>query len=200
MGLKDRKKRQKDEMRRAILTAALELFSDGDYNNVTMRKIADKIEYSVGTIYLYYKDRDEIFFELYNLGFDEFYKRQLAVQNIKDPLQRLTEHGLVYIQFAIDQPQHYDLMFISRIPFKTIKAQQEWISGNRTYEILKLNINQAKDAGHFNNVDVDVAAFSFWSFIHGIASLYVRDRMMIVPVEAIELLVTGALKFLERAY
>ena len=200
MGVKERKDRQKTEMREAILSAALKLFSDDGYDNVTMRKIADEIEYSVGTIYLYYKDRDEIFFELHKLGFEEFYKRQLAVQGVKDPLQRLTDHGLAYIQFAIDQPLYYDLMFISRIPARTINKQHEWISGSRTYDMLKLNISQAKDAGHFKNVDVEVAAFSFWSFVHGISSLFVRDRMMMVPAEAVKPLVTGALKFLERAY
>lgn len=200
MGVKERKDRQKTEMREAILSAALKLFSDDGYDNVTMRKIADEIEYSVGTIYLYYKDRDEIFFELHKLGFEEFYKRQLAVQGVKDPLQRLTDHGLAYIQFAIDQPLYYDLMFISRIPARTINKQHEWISGSRTYDMLKLNISQAKDAGHFKNVDVEVAAFSLWSFVHGISSLFVRDRMMMVPAEAVKPLVTGALKFLERAY
>ena len=60
------------------------------------------------------KDRDEIFFELHKMGFEEFYKRQLAIQSVTDPLQRLTDHGLAYIQFAIDQPQYYDLMFISQ--------------------------------------------------------------------------------------
>ena len=200
MGVKERKDRQKTEMREAILSAALKLFTDDGYDNVTMRKIADEIEYSVGTIYLYYKDRDEIFFELHKLGFEEFYKRQLAVQGAKDPLQRLTDHGLAYIQFAIDQPLYYDLMFISRIPARTINKQHEWISGSRTYDMLKLNISQAKDAGHFKNVDVEVAAFSLWSFVHGISSLFVRDRLMMVPAEAIKQLVTGALKFLERAY
>jgi AcrR family transcriptional regulator len=200
MGISERKDRQKTEMREAILSAALGLFSDEGYDNVTMRKIADEIEYSVGTIYLYFKDRDEIFFELHKLGFEEFFKRQLAVQDVKDPLQRLTEHGLAYIQFAIDQPQYYDLMFISHIPTKTIKVQQNWKSGNRTYDLLKLNISQAKEAGYFKNVDVDVAAFSLWSFVHGISSLFVRDRMMMVPPEAVRPLVTGALKFLQRAY
>ena len=199
MGVKERKDRQKIEMRDAILAAALKLFSEEGYDNATMRKIADEIEYSVGTIYLYFKDREEIFFELHKLGFDEFYKKQLDVQNIKDPLQRLTEHGLAYISFAIDQPLYYDLMFISRIPAKTINKLHEWKSGNRTYEILKLNISQAKQAGYFKEVDVEVAAFSLWSFVHGISSLFVRDRMMIVPTEEIQTLVTGALKFLERA-
>lgn len=200
MGTKERKTRQKAEMRDAILSAALNLFSDEGYDNVTMRKIAEEIEYSVGTIYLYFKDRDEIFFELHKLGFEEFYKRQLAIQYVKDPLQRLTEHGLAYIQFAVDQPQYYDLMFISRIPAKTIKEQHDWKSGHRTYELLKLNISQAKDAGYFKDVDLEVAAFSLWSFVHGISSLFVRDRMMMIRPEAVKPLITGALKFLERAY
>ena len=200
MGVKERKERQKTEMRQAILDAALKLFSDDGYDNVTMRKIADEIEYSVGTIYLYFKDRDEIFFELHKMGFEEFYKRQLTIQNVKDPLQRLTDHGLAYIQFAIDQPQYYDLMFISRIPAKTIKKQHDWQSGHRTYDVLKLNISQARDAGYFKDVDLEVAAFSLWSFVHGIASLFVRDRMMMLPAEAIKPLISGALKFLERAY
>lgn len=200
MGAKERKERQKTEMRHAILEAALRLFSDDGFDNVTMRKIADEIEYSVGTIYLYFKDRDEIFFELHKMGFEEFFKRQLAIQNIADPLQRLTDHGLAYIQFAIDQPQYYDLMFISRIPTKTIKEEQDWKSGHRTYDLLKLNISQAKDSGHFKDVNLEVAAFSLWSFVHGISSLFVRDRMMMVPSEAIKPLVAGALKFLERAY
>jgi AcrR family transcriptional regulator len=200
MGVKERKERQKSEMREAILSAALKLFSDEGYDNVSMRRIADEIEYSVGTIYLYFKDRDEIFFELHKLGFEEFYKRQLTVQDVKDPLRRLTEHGLAYIQFAIDQPLYYDLMFISRVPGKTIKLEHEWKSGHRTYEILKLNIQQAANVGYFKNTNVEVAAFSLWSFVHGIASLYIRDRLMMVPPEAVKQLITGALEFLGRAY
>ena len=200
MSLKERKERQKNEMRNLIITSALKLFSEKGYDNISMRKIADEIEYSVGTIYLYFRDRDEIFFELHKMGFEEFYKRQLSVQEIKDPLQRLTEHGLAYIQFAIDEPMYYDLMFISRIPTKTINEQHEWKSGNRTYEVLKLNISQAKQAGYFKDFDVGVATFSLWSFIHGVSSLFVRDRMMMVPPEQIKNLISGSLKFWERTY
>ncbi len=200
MGAKERKNRQKNEMQEIILAAALKLFSDEGYENVTMRKIADRIEYSVGTIYLYFKDRDEIFFELHKIGFDEFYKKQLAVQKVIDPLQRLAEHGLAYLQFAIEQPLYYDLMFISHIPVKTIKQNRNWETGDRTYELLKLNIRQAAEAGYFINVDVDVAAFSLWSFVHGISSLFVRDRLTMVPVEKVKSLLIGAIKFFERTY
>ncbi len=200
MGVKERKERQKTEMREAILSAALKLFSDEGYDNVTMRKIADKIEYSVGTIYLYFKDKGEIFYELHNRGFAEFYKRQLSVQRIKDPIERLKAHGEAYIQFAMEYPEYYDVMFISRTPAKEIKKSEHWEEGERTYEILKLNIKQAMEAGYFKNVDLDVAAFSLWSFVHGISALFVRERLSMMPTEFLKPLITKALEFLGRAY
>lgn len=200
MGVKERKERQKTEMREAILSAALKLFSDEGYENVTMRKIADKIEYSVGTIYLYFKDRDEIFFELHNRGFAQFYQKQLSVQHIKDPIERLFAHGMAYIEFAMEKPEYYDVMFISRTSAKTLHQFEHWMEGERTYGLLKLNIKQAIEAGHFLGVDLEVAAFSLWSFVHGISSLFVRDRMMMIPPEAIKPLVNSALRFLGRAY
>lgn len=200
MGVKERKERQKTEMREAILSAALKLFSDKGFDNVTMRNIADEIEYSVGTIYLYFKDKGEIFFELHNRGFAEFYKKQLSVQRIKDPIERLKAHGEAYVKFAMESPEYYDLMFISRTPAKEIKKSEHWEEGERTYEILKLNIKQAMEAGYFKNVDLDVAAFSLWSFVHGMSSLFVRERLSMMPTEFIKPLISGALEFLGRAY
>ncbi|MBI5661729.1 MULTISPECIES: TetR/AcrR family transcriptional regulator [Ignavibacterium] len=200
MGVKERKERQKTEMREAILSAALKLFSDEGYDNVTMRKIADKIEYSVGTIYLYFKDKGEIFYELHNRGFAEFYKRQLSVQHIKDPIERLKAHGEAYIQFAMEYPEYYDVMFISRTPAKEIKKSEHWEEGERTYEILKLNIKQAMEAGYFKDVDLEVAAFSLWSFVHGISALFVRERLSMLPTEFLKPLINRALEFLSRAY
>lgn len=200
MGVKERKDRQKSEMREAILTAALKLFTDEGYDNVTMRGIADKIEYSVGTIYLYFKDKSEMFYELHNRGFAEFYQKQLSVQHIKDPIDRLTAHGEAYINFAMEHPEYYDVMFISRTPAKEIHKYEHWTEGERTYNLLKLNIKQAMEAGHFKDIDLEVAAFSLWSFVHGMASLYVRERLMMMPTEFIKPIIKGALQFLKRAY
>lgn len=200
MGLKERKERQRTEMREAILEAALKLFSGEGYDNVTMRKIASEIEYSVGTIYLYFKDKSEIFYELHTIGFDKFYQKQLSVQHIKDPIERITAHGIAYVEFAMEHPEYYDLMFISRIPSKTLKKFEHWEEGERTYDLLKLNIKQAMEKDYFKDVDIEVAAFSLWSFVHGMASLFVRQRLMMMPTEFIKPLITGALQFLKRAY
>ena len=60
MGVKERKARQKKFLRQEILDAASELFVKDGYENVSMRRIADKIEYSPTTIYLYFKDKAEL--------------------------------------------------------------------------------------------------------------------------------------------
>lgn len=198
MGTTDRKKRQKIENKAAILSAALHLFTEEGYENVTIRKIADKVDYGAGTIYLYFKDRDEIFFELHKKGFEEFFKRLSAIQDIIDPIKKISEHALTYIQFAIDQPQYYDLMFISHIPAKYFKLNREWEYGDKAFNILKENIKQAKENGSFKEVDAEVAAFSIWSFLHGIASLFVRDRLTSLPEENLKYLIPGALKFIEK--
>lgn len=200
MSAKERKQRQQSEMREAILSSALKLFAEEGFENVTMRKIATEIEYSVGTLYLYFKDKNEIFFELHNKGFSEFYKKQLSVQKIKAPIDRLAAHGLAYVEFAIDNPEYYDLMFISRAPAKAIKKNKNWESGLKTYNLLKQNIIEVKKAGKFKNVDIEVAAFSLWAFVHGVSSLYVRERIILFPADSLKEIITGSLGFLQRAY
>jgi AcrR family transcriptional regulator len=199
MSVKERKERQKLEMKDAILSASLRLFSDEGYENVTMRKIANKIEYSVGTIYLYFKDKSEMLYELHNKGFDEFYRKQLSIQHIKDPIERLQAHGEAYMNFAMENPEYYDLMFISRSSSRQIKKYKHWNEGERTYELLKLNIKQAMETGIFKDVDLEVAAFSLWSFVHGMSSLYVRERLSMMPTEFIRPMIMNSLQFLRRA-
>ncbi|MBI5233035.1 MAG: helix-turn-helix transcriptional regulator [Deltaproteobacteria bacterium] len=62
MGISERREKEKKEMRGLILETAMELFLDEGFENVSLRRRADKIEYSPATIYLYYKDKDEILF------------------------------------------------------------------------------------------------------------------------------------------
>ena len=198
MGRTERREREKKEMRDKILDAALKLFVEEGFKNVSIRKIAKGIEYSPGTIYLYFKNKDEIFFELHNLCFGEFYKAQQEIQNISDPIERLQAHGKAYINFARKNPKYYDLMFISRRPTKMIKKFEDWTLGQRTYDLLKQNVMQCMEAGALQGMDIEIATFSLWSFVHGIASLYVRERLKLIPEEQINFLMYGALEFLKR--
>ena len=69
MGTKERQQRERDRISEAILTAARELFVAEGYRNVSMRKIAERIEYSPAAIYSYFPSKDDIFFALAEEGF-----------------------------------------------------------------------------------------------------------------------------------
>src|SRR6266581_4937915 len=68
MGIKERQERDRETVRRAILDAARDLFTTEGYKNVSIRKIAERIEYSPAAIYGYFPSKDDIFFALAEEG------------------------------------------------------------------------------------------------------------------------------------
>lgn len=185
MGISERREKEKKEMKQAILDAAMALFIEDGYDSVSIRKIADRIEYSPSTIYLYFEDKDEIFFELHNIGFAELYSHQMETQNIADPRERLIAHGRAYLNFALEHTQYYDLMFISRAPGIKIKKFNHWECGDRSYDLLRKNIIECKEAGYFADKDLDAVSFVFWSLVHGMVSLHIRNRILLFDKEGI---------------
>ncbi len=177
MGITERREKEKSAMRNAILDAAMQLFVDEGYESVSIRRIAEKIEYSPSTIYLYFEDKDAIFYELHILGFNELYKHQIEAQKVEDPRERLIEHGRGYIQFALNNPEFYDIMFILRSPIVKIKKVDGWECGDRSFNMLVKNIEECKAAGYFKNSDVLALSFMFWSLMHGMVSLHIRNRI-----------------------
>jgi len=195
MSITERKQRDKIEMENLILNSAMELFLKDGYDNVTIRKIAEKIEYSPTTIYLYFKDKDEIFFTLQKMAFKEFNKEMMKTAEISDPVERFFEHGRSYIRFAAENPGYYDLMFIMNEPIKNITNPDEWREGMTSYNYLKQNINELMKTGFLPETNIEVAAFAIWSLVHGISSLVIR-RGMFIPEEYRNQLVESALVYL----
>lgn len=198
MGISERKEREKREMEKLILDSAMQLFIEEGYKNVTIRKLAEKIEYSPATIYLYFKDKDEILFTLQRMAFEKFHKFQASIQTIEDPLERLTEHGKAYVRFALENKEYYELMFLIDSPMRqdcldNFKAEID------SYQLLKDNIQSCMDAGIMKPMDIEIAAFSMWSYVHGIASITIK-RGFLIPEEAQKYLIDGALNFLAANY
>ena len=199
MGIRERKERERREKRGLILETAMRLFIEEGFENVSMRRIAEKIEYSPAAIYLYFKDKNEILFALQVEGFEKFYALQKTILSEKNPWERLRKHGKAYIKFALENPEYYDLMFIMRGPIKELKAKKEWEIGMRSYDFLKENIEACMSAGYLPRADLDVAAFAIWSFTHGIVSLVIRDRTVKFPEELLPSIIEGAFDFVMRS-
>ncbi len=195
MSTQDRREREIQEMQQLILKTAVELFVEEGIDNVSLRKIADKIDYSPGSIYSYFKDKGEIILAIHTEGFNKLYEMQRSLDNISDPLERLSKMGEVYMKFALENPDYYDLMFIAKsVGEKICEEDKGWEAGQRSYEYLRNTVKQCVDEGYFIDTDVDSAAFAFWGVVHGMASLIIRGRCAMIPPEQINNIVQGSLK------
>lgn len=196
MNTQERRERDKQEMRRQVLDAAMHLFVEEGYDKVSVRKIADQIGYSPGTIYLYFKDKDDIFYHLHEEGFERLIARQQEAMAAEDPVERLRKMGEAYVRFALENPEYYELMFISRSPLKRVDT--EWSCGMDSLDCLRQTIQACVDAGQMTDVDTEMATFAMWSAVHGLASLLLRDRFKMVPEEQLEHLVAGVMDVFDR--
>src|SRR4029077_14720159 len=103
MGIKERQERDRETVQRAILDAARELFVTEGYSNVSMRKIADRVEYSPAALYSYFPSKDDIFFALAEEGFRLLHQgaaRDMAALGPLPALDRIRERFWHFYRFS----------------------------------------------------------------------------------------------------
>lgn len=115
MGIKERHERERETVRHAILGAARDLFVSDGYQHVSIRKIAERIEYSPAAIYSYFPSKDDIFFALAEEGFRLMITMGESRPRTAGPaLERLRQMLMALFRFSQEHPEHYHLMFIDR--------------------------------------------------------------------------------------
>lgn len=196
MGTEERKEREKLEMKHKVIKTAMKLFLKDGIENVSIRKIADKIEYSPGALYSYFQDKGEILHAIHNEGFEKLYALQRSLDGIENPFERLTKMGRLYMQFAFENPDYYDLMFIAKGVAEKISEKKEWDAGQRSYDYLKDTVRECIEQGYLVESDIDSATFAIWGFVHGMAALIIRGRCAMLPDEVVKQIVQGSLGFI----
>ncbi|MBI5058194.1 TetR/AcrR family transcriptional regulator [candidate division KSB1 bacterium] len=187
MTIAERKSRERQEMRSLILETARALFVEEGFATVSIRRIAEKIEYSPATIYLYFKDKDEILYAVHNLGFEMLMEKFRDTATISDPFERLQAISRRYLEFAIEHPGYYDLMFIMRGPIKTIEeGSDEWNYGRKSFDFFNATVQECVDAGYLPADSREIAAFALWGYVHGVAALIIRRRCPMLDQDNIE--------------
>jgi len=178
MGVSERRIRERLDARQSILATARELFLLKGFEATTIRNIAEKIEYSPSTIYQHFKDKNEIFYTLHTESFLELVKQMKRSELHENPLEQLISLGKIYIQFAEDNPELYDLMFIMEAPidFLNLLDETQWIEGKTAFDYLKSVISACIDKGLIKETDVDSLAYLIWSTVHGMVTLSIRKR------------------------
>src|SRR6516165_2712688 len=178
MGVKERREREKSETRDKILDAARELFVTEGYEGVSMRKVAEKIEYSPTAIYVHFADKEELFRELCHEDYAQLAKVFQSSMISTDPVERLKQIGAIYVDFGIRYPNHYKFMFMTPVPVHEPDEMDREIMGNPevdAYAFLKWAVQQALEAGCFREefTDADLISQTLWASVHGVISLQI---------------------------
>lgn len=175
MGIAERKERKKAELREQILAAAREIVFAHGFEALSMRKIADAIEYSAATIYLHFESRDALAFELVREGFADMLAAMTPVATIADPLERLREIARRYVAFGIDNPQTYRLIFMEDPNFSdsVIMAQLDApdAPGTMAFGVLQTTVDELVAKKIFRPIDSETASQMLWAIVHGIVTL-----------------------------
>ena len=196
LGVKERQERERVATSRAILDAARELFVAEGYDNVSIRKIAEKIEYSPAAIYSYFPSKDDIFLALAEEGF-----RMLFTSSADCAMSQAHENHVDCVrgafwhlyEFSKAHPEYYALMFVDRsVP----RISQDWDRFGFVRE-MKSNmfdiIQKAIDAGDFKGGVSPHLVFRVLSAaIHGVAVIRLCER--IHPGEDVDALARDTLE------
>jgi AcrR family transcriptional regulator len=196
MGISARKEREKVEMRRLILDAAHTIFREKGYDGLQIRMIAEAIEYSPATIYLYYKDKNEIFYALQYEAAAVKRDHLLPAMQIENAWERMIEFGKRYIDFGTKHPDLYDLLFITRAPMEHIENQECWSLGLAVHSFFTETIQACVDQRYFKSTDTETIAYTLWCHAHGLVALFVRERMRMYPEDRREVLAEKSFQML----
>ena len=191
MGIQERKEREKELRRQSILHVAEKLFLEDNYINTTMEQIAEECEISRGTLYLYFKSKEEILVELSLHSMETLLQTMKETVKGSDPIERQIECvGVAYYNFYLNNRNHF--LFMTKINFEEEKVNKnlcndpkcnyEYNSNailKKSSEIWDLIVNVLKrgiESGYFReDINPLETAVMLWSASNGV--LFVLDHI-----------------------
>jgi len=175
MGIAERKQEEKQEMHQRILNGARKIFLEKGYEKTSMRNIASEINYSPGSLYFHFRDKTEIFQELQKEGFTLLLNQLKVLNTVADPFERLKASGRVFIQFAQENKDYYNLMFMVEEDVKEPSENRFQIAQEAINHMCSI-ISECQQQGRFQGMDTDYFTFMVLSAMHGICALFCKDR------------------------
>ena len=177
MSVKERRAREKEELRQEIMDAARSLFAKEGYQNVSMRKVAQKIDYSPTTIYLYFKDKNELLTSICEQTFAKLVKEfEGIVASTNDPIEQLRAAGRAYVAFGLRYPNYYTVTFMGAGHpghMEDHRFDYQGSMGEKCFMQLRAIVERCAQQGKFRPLDLDATSQALWAVVHGITSLLI---------------------------
>lgn len=202
MGIKEKRAKYKEEFRREILDAARELFIHEGYEKFSMRRLAEKIDYSATTIYLYFRNKDDLLFAICEEFFGHFSTQLNHIRAVsQDPVETLRQAFFYFMNFGLKNPNQYKLIFFTKSVYGTREelVEKESMARN-TYFVFKEIVQDCINAGKLREIEVDVIVDTLTIASHGVIAKniycesFLKDRSDIVAHTLVDVLLRGLQK------
>lgn len=158
------------------MDAAREMFVAEGYQSVSMRKIADKINYSPTTIYLYFKDKSDLMHQICEQTFARLAQNIKAIQQLSDnPLEKLRSGMREYIHFGLKNPSQYEITFITPLPM-SVEKEFGSTNGAIAFNTMRDVVAECVSANLLKGKDIELISQTLWAGIHGVTSVLIQHR------------------------
>lgn len=167
------------DLRRLILDTTRRLLVKEGYHNLSMRKIAQAIDYSATSIYLHFDSKDALLHALIDEGMQQLYTAFNAiVHRFPDrPVARLRALCKQFITFGLENPEYYEIMFQLRPEQMERYPAEKYRRARRNLDIIAEALSEGAEAGVFAVADARVSASTIWASLHGTVSLLLAERV-----------------------
>lgn len=170
MGITERRLRERSEVRARILETAWQTVKEEGWQSLSIRKIADAIEYSVPVIYDHFQNKEAILLEFGKQGFELLYKKlDAAAKKENDPGEQLKAIANAHWNFAQKNKEYYQLMF--GLGIANCETEKCIVDSTPFRQLVQVPIEKILEQNNRKNVNSCLKYHTFWSIIHGLISI-----------------------------
>jgi len=165
------------DLKNALIKAGIEILSKEGIDALSLRKVAKRAGVSHTAPYAHFVDKQALIAAIAAEGYKKLYEKLFAAQTSqKDSLARLMAAAHAYLQFALDQPDHFRITFSG-----VVEAEQNYPDyveqSKRCFALVVTVIEECQARGLFARGDTKLVAVSTWSFIHGFVHLLLANQL-----------------------
>lgn len=177
----ERRERERIELRRRIMDAAREMFARSGYEAVTLRGVANSIEYSPASIYQYFPDKKSLIIEICLADYASLTQVLSECSEIENPTARLREMAWRYAQWGVTHPNHYRMLTVHLLQYGVDEIGEAGYVRHLPPEedadwFLLSCVEEAMEAGLLKprHTDAQLIAATMWAALHGVVSLEIN--------------------------
>lgn len=189
--------------RERILRASRRICRRDGFRSLTMRRVADAVGISAPALYRHFEGKEQLFEVLMDEARENFASHLQTSLRARSPLQRFRRASEAYRDFALEQPERYELIFLTRNQEGLLGAPasvESWReSPPPTFQFCIDRVEDCIEDGVFRRTDPVELALTFSAMAHGLVSLWLAGRFGTEPTtfrrlyrRCIEQLIDGA--------